>query len=196
MRRIRKGKDILVQIRILTNGEQKSLEDRDIRVILVTPLRSRMEMKFSVNDDTVQFRFPGSEQEMLGKYLVTVWENYGKEGQTAVDFKAFHLVPDTFSEGGNDDEGLDTETVELSGTIESGVKGLSAYELAVENGYKGTVDEWLESLHGKPLTYDDLTPEQIEELQKPAKDIAEKAEAALSLLPVVNIIKETNEINL
>lgn len=196
MRRIRKGKDILVLIRILTNGEQKSLEDRDIKVILVTPLRSRMEMRFSVYSNIVLFRFKGTEQRMLGKYLVTVFENYGKEGQTAVDFEAFHLVPDTFSEGGEDGEGLDTETVEISGNIESGVKGLSAYELAVQNGYEGTVEEWLLSLHGKPLTYDDLTAEQIEELQKPAKDIAEKAEAALSLLPVVNIIKETNEINL
>jgi hypothetical protein len=155
-----------------------------------------MEMQFSVESNIVQFRFKGTEQRMLGKYIVTVWENYGKEGQTAVDFWAFHLVPDTFSEGGKDDEGVDTETVDISGTIESGVKGLSAYEVAVENGYEGTVDEWLESLHGKPLTYDDLTPEQIEELQKPAKDISAKAEEALSLLPVVKIITETNKVKI
>lgn len=196
MRRIRKGKDILVQIHVLTNGEQKSLEGRDIKVILVTPLRSRMEMQFSMESNIVQFRFKGTEQRILGKYLVTVFENYGKEGQTAVDFEAFHLVPDTFSEGGKDEEGLDTETVELTGTIESGVKGLSAYEVAVQNGYGGTVDEWLESLHGKPLTYDDLTPEQIEELQGPAKNIAAKAEEALSLLPVVKIITETNKVKI
>lgn len=196
MRRIRKGKDILVQIHLLTNGEQVSLEGRDIKVILVTPLRSRMEMQFLVESNIVQFRFKGTEQRMLGKYIVTVWENYGKEGQTAVDFWVFHLVPDTFSEGGKDDEGVDTETVDISGTIESGVKGLSAYEVAVENGYEGTVDEWLESLHGKPLTYDDLTPEQIEELQKPAKDISAKAEEALSLLPVVKIITETNKVKI
>lgn len=196
MRRIRKGKDILVQIYVLTNGEPESLEVRDIKVQLITPIYSKIEMKFSVKGNIVQFRFKGTEQKLIGRYIVTVFENYGKDGQTAVDFEAFHLVPDTFSEGGKDDEGLDTETVEISGNIESGVKGLSAYELAVENGYEGTVEEWLLSLHGKPLTYDDLTAEQIEELQKPAKDIAEKAEAALSLLPVVNIIKETNEINL
>ena len=29
-----------------------------------------------------------------------------------------------------------------------GVNGLSAYEIAVQQGFEGTVDEWLESLQG------------------------------------------------
>lgn len=70
-----------------------------------------------------------------------------------------------------------------------GVKGQSAYEIAVMRGFKGTVDEWLESLHGKagqpgrdgkdgqpgkdgqdgkPFTYDDFTAEQLESLRGPA----------------------------
>ena len=67
-----------------------------------------------------------------------------------------------------------------------GVKGASAYEIAVMRGFKGTVDEWLDSLHGKdgkpgapgkngePFTYDDFTDEQIAALKgkdgKPGKD--------------------------
>lgn len=31
-----------------------------------------------------------------------------------------------------------------------GDNGKSAYEVAVENGYEGTVEEWLESLKGEP----------------------------------------------
>ena len=42
--------------------------------------------------------------------------------------------------------------------------GLSAYEIAVKNGYVGTEDEWLSSLKGEPLTWEDLTPQQREEL--------------------------------
>jgi hypothetical protein len=61
-----------------------------------------------------------------------------------------------------------------------GVKGASAYEIAVMRGFKGTVDEWLDSLHGedgkpgtpgkdgKPFTYDDFTEEQLEALTGPA----------------------------
>ena len=54
--------------------------------------------------------------------------------------------------------------------------GLSAYEVAVKHGYQGTEEQWLASLRGKtgePLTYADLTPEQIEELQLPAVLAAE-----------------------
>jgi len=41
---------------------------------------------------------------------------------------------------------LDKKSVPASTTIEN---GLSAYELAVQYGYEGTVQEWLESLNGK-----------------------------------------------
>ena len=42
--------------------------------------------------------------------------------------------------------------------------GLSAYDIAVKNGYVGTEDEWLSSLKGEPLTWEDLSPQQREEL--------------------------------
>lgn len=45
---------------------------------------------------------------------------------------------------------------------------LNNYELAVQNGFSGTLPEWLESLKGKDgksLTFADLTPEQIESLK-------------------------------
>lgn len=35
-------------------------------------------------------------------------------------------------------------------TIRDGANGLSAYEIAVKNGYKGTETEWLVSLKGEP----------------------------------------------
>lgn len=42
--------------------------------------------------------------------------------------------------------------------------GLSAYEIAVKNGYVGSESSWLASLKGDPMTWDDLTPQQREEL--------------------------------
>ena len=49
------------------------------------------------------------------------------------------------------------------------VVGYSAYELALQNGYVGTEEEWLASLHGKDGTvgFEELTPEQIEMLKGP-----------------------------
>ena len=54
-----------------------------------------------------------------------------------------------------------------------GVNGLSAYEIAVQQGFEGTVDEWLESLHGGDVIYE-LTEE----------DKAEIVQAVIDELPV------------
>ena len=40
------------------------------------------------------------------------------------------------------------QLAELVKDIESGVEGKSAFDVAVENGFKGSVEEWLESLRG------------------------------------------------
>jgi hypothetical protein len=49
--------------------------------------------------------------------------------------------------------------VNLQGTLyKMGTKGYSAYEVAVQQGFKGTVDEWLESLRGESGVY--LGPEE------------------------------------
>lgn len=84
----------------------------------------------------------------------------------------------------------------LTGNAESGyelrgklqglktIHGYSAYEVAVINGFEGTEEEWLASLHGKDgesFTYDDLTEEQIAELQEGvAADAIADARAAAS----------------
>lgn len=49
------------------------------------------------------------------------------------------------------------------------VVGYSAYEVALQNGYVGTEEEWIASLHGKDGTvgFEELTPEQIEMLKGP-----------------------------
>ena len=51
----------------------------------------------------------------------------------------------------------------------AGENGKSAYELAVENGFEGSVEEWLKSLqaNGKAFTYEDFTEEQLAALVGP-----------------------------
>ena len=61
-------------------------------------------------------------------------------------------------------------------TGEKGEKGSSAYEVAVEEGFDGTVEEWLISLRGErglkgdPFTFEDFTDEQLELLKGPKGD--------------------------
>lgn len=51
------------------------------------------------------------------------------------------------------------------GKFIKGDKGDSAYEVAVQNGFKGTETEWLASLKGAAFTFDDFTAEQLEGLK-------------------------------
>lgn len=54
--------------------------------------------------------------------------------------------------------------------------GKSAYAIAVAHGFRGTEQEWLDSLQGPqgdpglkgdPFQYEDFTPEQLESLKGP-----------------------------
>lgn len=53
--------------------------------------------------------------------------------------------------------------------------GKSAYEVAVQNGYTGTVEQWLASLRGPVGNFENLSPEQIKELQRPSVELAQQA---------------------
>ncbi len=51
---------------------------------------------------------------------------------------------------------------------EDGKDGKSSYELAVEEGFQGELNEYLDSLHGEkgePLKFSDLTEEQLNSLK-------------------------------
>lgn len=51
------------------------------------------------------------------------------------------------------------------------LEGESAYKIAVRNGFQGTEAEWLASIKGAPFTYEDFTAEQLAALkgEKPIK---------------------------
>ena len=119
MKKIRIGKDIHITWNILTNSEPQSLDGRDLKLVITNPLRVREDIPFTVSGNTVEANLYGSTQKHLGVYMLTLWENFGKPGQTAVDAcKAFQLVPYTCMEG-DSDNGLDTETVDLqTGNLE------------------------------------------------------------------------------
>ena len=108
--------------------------------------------------------------------------------------------------------GVDTYTLQpqiVFAVGKDGDNGKSAYELAKENGFAGTVAEWLASLKGlqgykgdkgdagiqgiqgeqgekgdkgDAFTFADFTSEQIVELQKPATDAAVAANSTLNML--------------
>lgn len=185
MRKIRAEKEFVLRWSgILTNGEPESLEGRDLTLYLINPYGSATAQDIEVENNTITSRISAGTCNVLGQYRLKLYANKGKSGQTVLDHcEGFVVVATTCQEGDNT-PGLDIDTMELSGgDMAVGIQGKSAYEIAVENGFEGTEEEWLESLKGidgKDFTYSDFTPEQIAELQRPAAEAAQLASQAAS----------------
>lgn len=54
--------------------------------------------------------------------------------------------------------------------------GKSAYAIAVAHGFRGTEQEWLDSLKGAPFKYTDFTPEQLANLKGPKGETGTKGD--------------------
>ena len=136
MESIRIGKDIRVRWPINSSAPLDTLA---LRLELESPLGVRTEEAFTLEGGSVMFYYPGTRQRDPGTYALTLWANYGAEGQTAVDAcHAFRLVGRTCQEapGG---EGLEISTVELpAGELAVGLQGASAYESWLATGHEGT----------------------------------------------------------
>ena len=136
-RHIRIGKDLKIRWPILTNGNAVPLEGRDLKLVLRTPTSNELPVTFITSENVAEFTFRGVEQTRVGRYSLTMWENYGKDGQTVVDYcDAFTLVARSCEESDEVLSGasLDVETVELeAGTMEIGVPGLSSYDLYIRH---------------------------------------------------------------
>jgi hypothetical protein len=85
-------------------------------------------------------------------------------------------------------KGVVSDTGSVKGSVSTiyGKDGKSAYEVALDNGFKGTEAEWLESLRGEqgftgekgdPFVYEDFTQEQLLSLKG---DRGEKGETGNS----------------
>ena len=179
MKKIRIGKDLQVKWTILTNGKSEDLSGRDLTLFLFDPLKYSRQVPFEVSANVISFTVRGTEQRRSGVYSLSLWENYGGIGQSVVDCcEAFQLVQVTCQESPDVSPLSPVELTMPTANIEVAIPGLSAYEVAVKNGFVGTEHEWLASLKGEPFTYEDFTPEQLEALQKPAVDAATRADGA------------------
>ncbi len=137
MRSYRIGKTLKIRWGILTGGKSEPLSGRDLRLEIATGSRFRRNVPFEADDSVAEFLFQGSEQRYVGAYTLTMWENRGKENQTVVDrCDAFCLVACSCEESAEsaDEPNLDVETLELGiSNLETGVPGMSAYELFKEH---------------------------------------------------------------
>lgn len=172
MQSIRVGKDIEVRWPILTNGQEIALEGRDLTLFARLPTWAEVRVDFTAEDNVAIFIIPGVEQEFTGTYSFTMWENYGKDGQTMVDCcDAFRLVDATCMEG--DVKGLNMGTVELPpSNIVLGVpgpRGYSAYEIYKQYHPESDITE--EEYARNPVDAADGAFVAIDRIEKKEKQI-------------------------
>lgn len=97
--KIRIGKELRISWSILTQGENKPLEGRNLRLYLQEPNRQRRSLDFTTEANTLLTVLPANTLTRLGNYALILTENEGQEAQTAVDANpAFTLVETTEEE--------------------------------------------------------------------------------------------------
>ena len=116
---IRIGQTIILTWKIKTNGEDLSLANRDLRLFLSSPFGKTEIADFLVEDNTIVFKYEGKQQKSVGKYDVTLYENYGKANQAVVDVcNAFTLVDKSCqAKGVVHNSNIDVEYVELTSEL-------------------------------------------------------------------------------
>lgn len=200
MKKIRLGNDIKFNWSLLNSeGEPYSLEGADLRITYTTFRGVTEVTDFSVSGNVVSWVFRGKDQKVLGDYIITLQKNAGEDGMITIDkCSAFRLVARSCDAGGEDTcSHLKVETVELQSEVDGVIVDPVIPEIG-ENGnwFVNGKDTGKPSKgeDGKAFTYADFTPEQIEELQKPATDAADsllRLEKAIESAEQSRVLAET-----
>ena len=145
MKKIRIGNDIVIKWRITVNGEEVNLEGLDLSLYISTTYQPRRAIAFAVAGNEITATYKGAEQKVTGVYRLTLYHNEGENAQSILDAcDAFELVSCSCL---TVDAAFGGAEVELPiADLGVGIPGLSAYEIAVAEGYEGTQEEWLASL--------------------------------------------------
>lgn len=115
--KIRIGKELHISWSILTQGENKPLEGRDLHLYLQDHNRRRRSLEFTTDANTLLVVIPANTLTSIGRYALILTENEGQEGQTAVDANpAFTLVETSREEDTNttDAPNLEVATINLA----------------------------------------------------------------------------------
>jgi hypothetical protein len=112
--KIRIGKDIHLKWTILTDGESIPLQGRNLTLELKSPSGKRTPLVFTIKDNYLLFTWYGTEQKRVGDYILTLWENKGMVGQSAVDLvPALTLVEYSTQEDDSISGDIQSETLDL-----------------------------------------------------------------------------------
>lgn len=182
MKKIRIGNDIAITLHVRHDGLPADFTDRRLTLLLVCGYRKMKVDNFTVDGDKVTFLYKGVEQETLGKYYITLYENYGEDSQNVSDtFDTFELVPrSTLTQEAAYDKGIVTVDVGINVELTSSDYGqLSGKPVinGVEVSGNKTLHDYGIQPEGEYATRQELT----EGMEQVDADI-EKANERISIL--------------
>ena len=171
MKTIRKGSDIVVRWRIFRYGQEYdiALYRESISLVLSNMGEKKEITDYSIVDvNTIVFKYRAEDQG-LGIYRLLLIDKSRNSTRIIEECNAFRLV--NTSDAANNDGTLESAiTITLTSELTAPADGLSAYEVALQNGFIGTEEEWLQSL------VPDTTDIELAEAQRQAKEL-ERIEA-------------------
>lgn len=172
MKKIRFGNDIPIEWSINRNDQPEDFTEKTLRLTMIGTSGTTEVTDYTIEGNVLRWMFWGKDQHKPSTYHFCLVENGGEEGMFTIDTcDVLKLVnrscaaddcdgPFTMQVTSN----IDDKGVTCSSVITVPANGLSAYEIAVLHGFKGTEQEWLDSL------------------KQPAEDAAEEAQKKIKAL--------------
>ena len=166
MKRIRINNDFTFAWAIERNGLPEDLSTAINMVLKVRNSAGAIQVitDYDVTGNIVSVEVTPKIANVLGRYVFILTYELPDVGLSdlerlcEIDTDAFILVPRTA-------EADDAEDLLVTSDMAIGFKGDSAYQLWLDAGNTGTVEDYLASLKGDPFLYSDFTPEQLEALK-------------------------------
>lgn len=121
-----------------------------------------VKLPYHIEDNTLIAMWTANRQFAVGDYDIILYAHKNEGGQAVCDqYRFVRLVAHSAQADAPDDSGIEAVIAMQPVTLK--LAGLSAYEVAVINGFNGTEEEWLESL--KVISIIDLSKEEVDEIK-------------------------------
>ena len=125
-------------------------------------------LPYHIEDNTLIAMWTADRQFATGDYDIMLYAHKNEGGQAVCDqYRFVRLVSHTAEADAPDGSGIEAVIAMQPVTLE--LSGLSAYEVAVVNGFQGTEEEWLQSLKQPAIDAAEQAKEDIEKYKTETK---------------------------
>ena len=112
--KIRINQDVTFNWKLTVEGESVDLSKLELSVEITTPSNKKTEITPTIKFDTLEFNY---RPKQIGEYILSAYLNRFKDGETALDIKAFEGVKYSWNQDFSTDDNLVANYVELEGNF-------------------------------------------------------------------------------